>query len=112
MLTLGHGKGLAPNGYRLLSPKTVDLLLHKNHLPGGKFINQGYTFVSELKSEGTLGFSLAGSVYMDGYDNALGNIAAVEGVHNWCGLAQTDVSIDPKNDLQILFLTQLLGAMA
>ena len=39
MLTLGHGKGLAPNGYRLLSPDTVDLLLHKNHLPGGKFID-------------------------------------------------------------------------
>jgi CubicO group peptidase (beta-lactamase class C family) len=99
---LGNGGEL--DGVRLLSPRTLRYMA-RNHLPGGKLLNEvGQSTFSEAAMEGT-GFGLGFSVIQDAA--ALQNLAS-EGEFAWGGAASTAFWVDPVEDICAVFMTQLL----
>ncbi|MGH9276385.1 MAG: serine hydrolase domain-containing protein [Acidimicrobiales bacterium] len=99
---LGNGGEL--DGVRLLSPRTLGYMT-RNHLPGGKLLNEvGQSTFSEAAMEGT-GFGLGFSVIEDAA--ALQNLAS-EGEFAWGGAASTAFWVDPVEDICAVFMTQLL----
>lgn len=97
--------GGALNGIRLLGPKTVDLMT-TNHLPGGqdltalalpgRFAEVAYTGV---------GFGLGFSV-MQAPSRA--QILGTSGEYAWGGAASTAFWVDPREELIVIFMTQLM----
>ena len=99
---LGNGGEL--DGVRLLSPRTLSYMA-RNHLPGGKLLNEvGQSTFSEAAMEGT-GFGLGFSIIEDAA--ALQNLAS-EGEFAWGGAASTAFWVDPVEDICAVFMTQLL----
>jgi CubicO group peptidase (beta-lactamase class C family) len=91
------------DGARILGPRTIEMM-HQNHLAGGKDLVQltigGF---SETASEG-VGFGL-------GFATTLGSVASGSMGGNdyyWGGAASTIFWIDPKEDLVVIFMTQLM----
>ncbi len=92
------------DGTRLLSPKTVAYMA-RNHLPGGKLLNEiGQSTFSEAAMAGT-GFGLGFAVIEDAA--ALQNLAS-EGEFSWGGAASTAFWVDPVEEICVVFMTQLL----
>jgi CubicO group peptidase (beta-lactamase class C family) len=92
------------DGVRLLSPRTLRYMT-RNHLPGGKLLNEiGQSTFAEAAMEGT-GFGLGFSVIEDAA--ALQNLAS-EGEFAWGGAASTAFWVDPVEDICAVFMTQLL----
>jgi CubicO group peptidase (beta-lactamase class C family) len=91
------------DGVRLLGPRTL-ALMHLNHLPGGKDLTQlAIGLFSETTNEG-VGFGL-------GFATTLGEVQAGvlgPGDFYWGGMASTLFWVDPKEDLVVIFLTQLI----
>jgi CubicO group peptidase (beta-lactamase class C family) len=101
-LMLANGGEL--DGVRLLGPRTLGYMA-RNHLPGGKLLNEiGQSTFSEAAMEGT-GFGLGFSVIEDAA--ALQNLAS-EGEFAWGGAASTAFWVDPVEDICAVFMTQLL----
>jgi len=102
-------KGGALDGVRILSPKSV-ALFSLNHLPGnqdltelapaGAFSESGY---------GGIGFSLGCGVNID---VAKTRLPGTLGEYFWGGAASTAFWIDPKEDLTVVFMTQVIGTDA
>ncbi|HEY1935111.1 MAG TPA: serine hydrolase domain-containing protein [Acetobacteraceae bacterium] len=100
-----HGGTL--DGVQILSPKTV-ALFSLNHLPGnreladmappGLFSEAGYSGI---------GFSLACGVNVN---VAKTRLPGTLGEFFWGGAASTAFWIDPKEDLAVVFMTQVLGS--
>ncbi|WP_170424868.1 serine hydrolase domain-containing protein [Ruegeria arenilitoris] len=89
------------NDNRLLSPKTVDFMLH-NHLPGD-IASMGPQSFAEQPMEG-MGFGLAGAVVVNpGRTRTAGSL----GDFSWGGMASTFFWIDRSNDFSVVFFTQL-----
>ncbi len=91
-------------GTRLLSPRTVDYMA-TNQLPGGADLE---TFGRPLFAETTfdgVGFGLGVSVVID---PAAGKVLTSEGEYGWGGAFSTAFWIAPREDLTVLFFTQLL----
>ncbi len=100
-MLLGGG---ALDGVRLLGPRTVAYMA-RNHLPGGKLLNElGQSTFSEAAMEGT-GFGLGFSTVEDAA--ALQNLAS-EGEFSWGGAASTAFWVDPAEEICVVFMTQLL----
>jgi CubicO group peptidase (beta-lactamase class C family) len=97
--------GGALNGTRLLSRKTLDLMT-MNHLYGGQDLAAlappGQ--FSEGATAGT-GFGLGFSVLLD---QRLAQIPGSVGQLAWGGAASTAFWIDPREELIVIFMTQLL----
>ncbi|MGK2947724.1 MAG: serine hydrolase domain-containing protein [Acidimicrobiales bacterium] len=92
------------DGVRLLGPRTVAYMT-RNHLAGGKLLNEcGQSTFSEAATEGT-GFGLGFSVIEDAA--ALQNLAS-EGEFAWGGAASTAFWVDPVEEICVVFMTQLL----
>jgi CubicO group peptidase (beta-lactamase class C family) len=92
------------NGVRYLSPKTVDLMT-ANHLPGGKDLTElSISLFSEAAYSG-VGFGLGFSVTVDPAKTLLPGTA---GEYAWGGAASTAFWIDPKEELIVIFMTQLI----
>ncbi len=101
--------GGALDGVQILSPKTV-AMFSMNFLPGNKdlaslappglFSEAGYAGI---------GFSLGCGVTMDMTRTRLPGSA---GEYFWGGAASTAFWIDPKEDLAVVFMTQVLGSDA
>ncbi len=89
------------DGERLLGRKTVELMT-SNHL-GGDMASMGMPRFSESKYDG-VGFGLGFSVMLD---PARAEILGSAGEYAWGGAASTAFWIDPKEDLAVVFLTQL-----
>lgn len=94
------------DGVRLLSPRTVAFMA-ANHLPGeiagldrGSFAET--TFVG-------VGFGLGVSVMLD---PVRAQVLASPGEYGWGGLASTAFWVDPKEDMVVLFLSQLVPSSA
>jgi CubicO group peptidase (beta-lactamase class C family) len=103
------GKG-ALDGARVLSPKTV-ALFSMNFLPDGKYMSQmlaSDNLFSEVGYSG-IGYSLGCSVMLD---PAVARMAGTPGEFAWGGAAATAFWIDPKEELAVVFLTQVLGSDA
>jgi CubicO group peptidase (beta-lactamase class C family) len=92
------------DGVRLLSPKTVELMT-ANHLPGGKELpDLSVSLFSEAGYAG-VGFGLGFAVTMN---PARGLIPGSEGDFSWGGMAGTYFWIDPREQLIVIFMTQLI----
>jgi CubicO group peptidase (beta-lactamase class C family) len=91
------------DGARLLGPRTIDIM-HQNHLKDGKDLTElAVASFSETANEG-VGFGLGFATVLDTVKS--GSIAA--GDYYWGGAASTIFSVDQKEDLVIVFLTQLM----
>ena len=91
------------DGQRILGPRTIELM-HMNHLPGGKDLTQvALGSFSETANEG-VGFGL-------GFASTLGQVETGSlgaGDYYWGGAASTIFWVDPKEDLSVVFMTQLM----
>ena len=91
------------DGHRILGPRTLEMM-HMNHLAGGKDLTQmALGSFSETANEG-VGFGL-------GFASTLGVVetgALGVGDYYWGGAASTIFLVDPKEDLTMVFMTQLM----
>ena len=91
------------DGARILGPRTIELM-HRNHLAGGKDLSRmAIGAFSETAYEG-VGFGL-------GFAMTLGQVEAGGlggGEYYWGGAASTIFWVDPKEDLVVVFMTQLM----
>jgi len=91
------------DGARILGPRTVDLM-HLNHLKDGKDLTSlAIAAFSETANEG-VGFGLGFATVLDPVTS--GSIAA--GDFYWGGAASTIFWVDQKEDLVLVFMTQLM----
>ncbi|HXM00019.1 MAG TPA: serine hydrolase domain-containing protein [Rhizomicrobium sp.] len=106
-MMLGGG---ALDGVRILSPKTVEMF-SRNFLPGGKLLTDlvaGEGQFSEAGYNG-IGFSIGCGVTLD---LAKTHVPGTPGEFFWGGAASTAFWIDPKEDLAVVFMTQVMGTDA
>jgi CubicO group peptidase (beta-lactamase class C family) len=95
------------DGERVLGPRTI-AIMHRNHLKDGKDLTQmAIGGFSETANEG-VGFGLGFAVTLD--EVWSGSIAA--GDYYWGGAASTIFWVDPKEDLVVVFMTQLMPSGA
>ncbi len=97
------------DGVQILSPKTVQMF-GMNFLPNNKLLSDmsaAVTF-SEAGYNG-IGFSIGCGVTMD---PTLTRIPGTPGEFFWGGAASTAFWIDPKEDLAVVFMTQVMGTDA
>jgi len=91
------------DGVRILGPRTIELM-HLNHLAGGKDLSgMAIGAFSETAYEG-VGFGL-------GFAMTLGQVEAGAlggGDYYWGGAASTIFWLDPKEDMVVIFMTQLM----
>ena len=87
---------------QILGRKTVELML-RNHL-SGDMASMGQPTFSEMPMEG-VGFGLGGAILLD---PAKAQILGSEGEFTWGGMASTAFWIDPKEELSVVFMTQLI----
>jgi CubicO group peptidase (beta-lactamase class C family) len=102
-----HGGVL--DGVRILSPKTV-ALFSLNHLPDNKELADMAPpgLFSEAGYAG-IGFSLGCGVNVN---VARTRLPGTLGEYFWGGAASTAFWIDPKEDLAVVFMTQVIGSEA
>ena len=92
------------DGQRILGRKTVEYMT-VNHLPtGGDLASMGQRVFSETTYEG-IGFGLGFSVVLDPVRAA---VIGSAGEYAWGGAASTMFWVDPREELVVLLLTQLL----
>ncbi len=89
-------------GRRILGRKTVEFMT-RNNLPGD-LAQMGQPVFSETSYEG-IGFGLAVAVVID---PIRAQVPTSAGEYHWGGLASTAFWIDPVEELQVIFLTQLV----
>jgi CubicO group peptidase (beta-lactamase class C family) len=100
-LLLGDG---TLDGVRLLGPRTVRYMT-RNHLPGGVDLEAfGQSTFAETSFDG-VGFGLGFSVMQDPVAN---RVLTTPGEFGWGGAASTAFWVDPREQITVLFLTQLL----
>lgn len=91
------------DGARIIGPRTLEMM-HMNHLPGGKDLTQlAMGTFSETANEG-VGFGL-------GFASTQGQVETASlgvGDYYWGGAASTIFWVDPKEDLSVVFMTQLM----
>jgi CubicO group peptidase (beta-lactamase class C family) len=96
------------DGVQYLSPKTVEMF-SLNLLPDGKLMGDmvaGPGLFSEA-GYGGVGFSIGCGVNMD---VAKSRLPGSVGEYFWGGAAATAFWIDPKEDLTVVFMTQVMGS--
>jgi CubicO group peptidase (beta-lactamase class C family) len=92
------------DGHRILGRKTIELMT-MNHLPEGKNLaDLSIGLYSETNMEG-VGFGLGFSVCLDPAQSQMIDSA---GEYAWGGAASTAFWIDPRENLVVIFLTQLM----
>jgi CubicO group peptidase (beta-lactamase class C family) len=101
--------GGALDGVRILSPKTVELF-SLNHLPNGQGLAEMAPpgAFSESGYDG-IGFSIGCGVNID---VAKTRLPGTLGEYFWGGAASTAFWIDPREDLTVVFMTQVMGTDA
>jgi CubicO group peptidase (beta-lactamase class C family) len=91
------------DGVRILGPRTIELMT-MNHLPGGSDLSRvAIGAFSETAYDG-VGFGL-------GFATTLSEVAAGSygaGDYFWGGYASTIFWVDPREELVVIFLTQLI----
>ncbi len=102
-----HGGTL--DGVQILSPKTV-ALFSLNHLPGGRELEDMAPpgLFSEAGYAG-IGFSIGCGVNVN---VARTRLPGTLGEYFWGGAAATAFWIDPREELAVVFMTQVIGAEA
>jgi CubicO group peptidase (beta-lactamase class C family) len=98
------------DGVQILSPKTVQMF-SMNLLPDGKLLTDlvaGEGLFTEAGYNG-VGFSIGCGVTMD---PALTRVPGTPGEFFWGGAASTAFWVDPKEELTVVFMTQVMGTDA
>ena len=98
------------DGVQILSPKTIEMF-SLNLLPGGKLLTDlvaGEGLFTEAGYNG-IGFSIGCGVTMD---PSLTRVQGTPGEFFWGGAASTAFWIDPKEELTVVFMTQVMGTDA
>jgi CubicO group peptidase (beta-lactamase class C family) len=91
------------DGHRILGPRTL-ALMHMNHLPGGQDLTKlAVDAFSETGNEG-VGFGLGFASTLDAVATGTPSV----GDYYWGGAASTIFWVDPKEDLSVVFMTQLM----
>jgi CubicO group peptidase (beta-lactamase class C family) len=90
------------NGARVLGPRTVRLMT-QNHLPGGRELSELALGYSETGNAG-VGFGLGFATTLS--ETRAGTYGA--GDFYWAGMASTLFWVDPREELVVVFLTQLI----
>ena len=91
------------DGARILGPRTIELM-HRNHLKDGKDLTQmAIGGFSETANEG-VGFGLGFACTLDAVTS--GSIVGSDWY--WGGAASTIFWVDAKEDLAVVFMTQLM----
>lgn len=89
---------------RLLSPRTVRYMT-RNHLPGGADLATfGRPLFAETRYDG-VGFGLGFAVVLDPVAH---RTLTSEGEYHWGGMASTAFWVDPREELTVVFMTQLM----
>ncbi|HEX2759302.1 MAG TPA: serine hydrolase domain-containing protein [Rhizomicrobium sp.] len=98
------------DGVRLLSPKTVDLMT-ANQLPGGAQIADLSPAADSFNESGYrgIGFGLCVAVTLDPVKVGIPGTA---GEFAWGGMASTAFFVDPKEDMAVVFMTQVISDTA
>ncbi|MET0498909.1 MAG: serine hydrolase domain-containing protein [Steroidobacteraceae bacterium] len=92
------------DGVRIVSPKTIELMT-ANHLPGGKELpDLSVSLFSETAFAG-VGFGLGFAVTVDPAKTLL---PGTQGDFAWGGMASTYFWVDPREELIVIFMTQLM----
>ena len=94
------------DGERLLKPETVPLMT-RNHLPEGKEIADLSPSADAFNESGYrgIGFGLGVAVTLD---PARVGIPGSAGEFAWGGMASTAFFVDPKEDMAVVFMTQVI----
>jgi CubicO group peptidase (beta-lactamase class C family) len=90
------------DGVRILGPRTLSLMT-MNHLPGGRDLATMAQSAGETAREG-IGFGLGFAMLLD---PTVAQIIGTPGEYYWGGAASTAFFVNPKEELIMLFLTQL-----
>ncbi|MBV9154488.1 MAG: beta-lactamase family protein [Alphaproteobacteria bacterium] len=102
-----HGGSL--DGAQILSPKTV-ALFSLNYLPnGGEVADMAFPGMFSESSYAGVGFSLGCGVNIN---VAKTRLPGSLGEYFWGGAAATAFWIDPKEELTVVFMTQVIGSEA
>ncbi|MEJ1969240.1 MAG: serine hydrolase domain-containing protein [Rhizomicrobium sp.] len=97
------------DGVQILSPKTVQMF-SLNLLPGGKMMSDMSAAVTFSEAGyGGVGFSIGCGVTLD---QTLSRLPGTPGEYFWGGAASTAFWIDPREDLAVVFMTQVMGTDA
>ena len=98
------------DGVRLLSPKTVALMT-ANHLPGGKEIADLSPAADAFNESGYrgVGFGIGVAVTVDPVRMGIPGTA---GEFAWGGMASTAFFVDPKENMAVIFMTQVIADTA
>ena len=100
--------GVAANGTRLVGPKTLALMT-MNHLPGNREMTDMMPATGLFSEAGYagIGFGLGFAVNMNVAKTA---IPGTVGEYFWGGAAATSFWVDPKEDMAVVFMTQVLSS--
>jgi CubicO group peptidase (beta-lactamase class C family) len=104
-MLLGGG---ALEGVRLLSPKSVALMT-MNHLPGGRQMTEMMPDTTAFNESGYSGVGFGLGVAVTANLPATG-LPGTVGEYSWGGAANTYFFADPKEDMAVVFMTQVLMA--
>jgi CubicO group peptidase (beta-lactamase class C family) len=98
------------DGVQILSPKTVEMF-SMNLLPDGKSLTDLVAAPGMFSEAGYngVGFSIGCGVTMD---ISKTHVPGTPGEFFWGGAASTAFWIDPKEDLAVVFMTQVMGSDA
>jgi CubicO group peptidase (beta-lactamase class C family) len=97
------------DGVQILSPKTV-ALFSLNYLPGGReIVDMALPGMFSESSYAGVGFSLGCGVNVD---VAKTRLPGSLGEYFWGGAAATAFWVDPKEELTVVFMTQVIGSEA
>lgn len=100
-LLLGRGQ---LDGVRLIGPKTLDLMT-VNHIPGGRDLTEASVSLFSEAAYSGVGFGLGFAVT----ENAAKTLVpGSDGEYFWGGMASTSFFVDPKEDLSMVFMTQII----
>jgi CubicO group peptidase (beta-lactamase class C family) len=101
-LMLANGGAL--DGQRVIGARTLQYMA-TNHLPGGRDLaGMGQSRFTETTMEG-IGFGLGFAVLLD---PAEAQVIGTPGEFYWGGAASTAFFISPREELAVIFLTQLM----
>ena len=97
------------DGAQILSPKTV-ALFSLNYLPDNReIVDMSFPGMFSESDYAGVGFSLGCGVNVD---VAKTRLPGTLGTYSWGGAAATAFWIDPKEELAIVFMTQVIGSEA
>jgi len=90
------------DGARILGPRTLEMM-HMNHLPGGVDLSKAALSADVTEVRPGIGFGLGFAVNLGQVQSGGPGV----GDYYWGGAASTLFWVDPKEDLSVVFMTQL-----